>query len=434
VVVEFSKSMDTIKTSNEFSLSSGSEKIEGIFAWEDGNRKLVFTPRTHLASDKFTVRVTDAAEDTEGNDLKNEFVSNFFISGETGSPSVLSYSPLENTAGNLPDSRIAITFSEPVDLNSIYNGISISPSIEGTFLWNAGVSDSTVITFNPIYGFNYGVTYTVTVSDSILDVSGNKLREPVSFNFTVGDDFVKPELHVYQDDATPLNFDEAVYTHGAEKDKRIVLRFTEIIKTDNLRSAITISPSALFYVSSEVQSGATTAYINFSENLESEEIYTLRISSSITDTQANPLIKDYRYVFVTDGIYSIAPNADTIGDLAAPLPPALPKWIKNEIQILQIQAAHPLLYSDIIIDFTSEIDPLSLSIYAETVSGTGGSPSIVNIDWPDSPPAKFTRLKFGLYNVHSGNIYMIVLKGGKNGLRDMNGNYMKLDFEQMVRF
>ncbi|HNX24532.1 MAG TPA: Ig-like domain-containing protein, partial [Spirochaetota bacterium] len=29
VVVEFSKSMDTIKTSNEFSLSSGSEKIEG---------------------------------------------------------------------------------------------------------------------------------------------------------------------------------------------------------------------------------------------------------------------------------------------------------------------------------------------------------------------------------------------------------------------
>lgn len=436
ITVDFSKSMDTVKTNSEFSLSGDSGTVEGIFSWENGNRRMVFTPRENFSvSEKFTIRVTEGAEDSDGNDLEDELVSNFFISGETGAPYVLSYTPVENSIGNLPGAAVVITFSEPVDLNSIYDGIAISPSTAGIFSWNAGVGNSNVITFTPRYGFSFGVTYTVAVSDSILDVSGNKLRDAVSFNFTVGDDFIKPQLAVSQENTPALVFDEAVHNHGAEKDRRLILSFSEIIKTDNLRSAITISPSAGFYVSSEVIAGATTAYINFTDNLESGEIYTLKVNSKITDLQDNQLAKDYSYVFITDGVYSVAPLVDTIGDLVPPPPPALPHWIKNDIQILSIQESHPLLYLDIIVDFTSEINPLSLEIYAETVSGTGGfTPSIINIDWPDSPPVKFTRLKFGLNNVGLRNIYMIVIKGGKNGLRDMNGNYMKEDFKQMIRF
>ncbi len=439
VTVDFSKPMDTIKTNNEFSLNSDSGKVEGVFAWENGGTKLIFTPRENLSmSDKFTIRVKKGAEDADGNDLKEEFVSMFFINGENGSPYITSYTPLADSIANLPGSQIVITFTEPVDLNSIYNSISISPSIQGRFTWNAGVADSTVITFIPLYAFDYGTTYTVTVSDSILDVSGNRLREPVTFNFTVGDDFIKPELAVSQDlaQAPLLNFAEALITHGAEKNNRLVLRFTEIISTDNLRSAISISPSAGFYVSSEVLAGATTAYINFTDKLVSEEIYTLRVNSSITDVQGNPLVRDYRYVFVTDGVNSIAPVVSGIGDLLPFL-----YWTKGDIQPLAQQIANPLSYPDIIVDFTSgnigplvEIDPLSLSMYIELVAGTGAGGSIINIDWPNGPPAKFTRLKFGLYGIGAGNIYKIVIKGGKSGLKDMRGNYMKQDFVQMIMF
>jgi len=438
IVIDFNKSMDTVLCNNEFSLNSDSGTVEGIFAWENGDKRLVFTPRENLSvSDKYTIRVSDGAEDASGNDLKDAFVSVFYIKGENGSPYVTSYNPLSDTIGNPRNTQVVITFSEPVDLSAIYNGISISPLTEGSFSWNAGVTDSTVITFTPLYGFNYGVTYSVNISDSIMDISGNTLREPVTFNFTVGDDFAKPEIAVYQDLNPPLGFTETMIAHNAEKESRIVIRFTEIINTENLRSAISISPSAGFYVSSEVVAGLTTAYINFTDKLVSEETYTLRVNSSITDLQGNPLAKDYRYVFVTDGNNSIAPIVSEIGDLVPPALPALQHWVKDDIQPLALQASplNPLMYPDIIVDFNHEIDPLTLSMYAETAAGTGGSPSVININWPDiAPVTKFTRLKFGLYNIGTGNIYKIVIKGGKNGLKDMNGNYMKEDFVQMVSF
>jgi len=102
----------------------------------------------------------------------------------------------------------------------------------------------------------------------------------------------------------------------------------------------------------------------------------------------------------------------------------------------------PLFYPGIIADFTSgegglpiEIDPLSLSMDIELVAGPGAGGSIINIDWPVGPTAaKFTRLKFDLHSINAENLYKIVIKGGKNGLRDMNGNYMKTDFVQMISF
>lgn len=432
VVVEFSKAMDTVKTNNEFSLSGENGNVNGTFAWIDGDRKLIFTPRGEFSPEKFTLRITKGAEDKDGNDLKNEFVSVFYIRGENVSPAVSSYSPGANTIGNPRDASVVINFSEPVNLNTIYGGITVTPSIQGYYVWNAGTDDSATITFTPLYGFDYGVTYTVGVSDSILDISGNKLRDPVTFSFTVGDDFTKPELDVSQDLTPPLDFDESHITHGAEKNRRIILRFSEIINTDNLRNAVTISPSAVTYISSEITGGVTTAYINFTENLLPAETYTLRISSSITDLQNNSLISDYRYVFVTDGANSLPPVVSEIGNQN----PVIPRWVKGDIEMLALQALplNPLLYPDIVVDFNHEINPYSLLIHAETAAGTGGSPTVVNIDWPDGPPAKFTRLKFALYNVQSGNIYKIVIKGGKNGLRDMNGNFMKNDFVQMVQF
>jgi len=427
ITVKFSRCMDTVRTNNSFSLGSDSGGVEGIFFWENDGKTLTFTPRAGLySSGAYTIRITKDAEDTEGNDLRNEYVSKFYICGENGSPYVQSYSPAENSTGNPVNTQVVITFSEPVDLNSIYNGISISPAIQGYYSWNG---DFTEIRFTPLYGFEYHNTYSVNISDSVLDVSGNRLRGPVVFSFTVGDDFTQPELSVYQDLAIPLNFSEALVTHGAEKDGIIVINFTEIINSENLRSAISISPSGEFYVTSTVTAGATVAFINFTENLLCEEIYTLRINSSITDMQGNPLIKDYRFVFVTDGAGSVSPEATTIGDLNG-----FPLWQMNEIQVLAVIPATPLLYPDIMVDFSAEINPLTLSIYAEIVAGLGVSPSIVNLNWPGPPFVQFTRLSFGLYNVFAGNIYKIVIKGGRNGLKDMNGNYMKDDFIQMVRF
>ncbi len=435
VSVRFSKKMDTMKTSNEFTLSSSSGAVNGYFSWGSDDTVMSFRAAEPLKrAEKYTIRITDAAEDSEGNDLDEEFISSFYTGGDIVQPEIDSFLPGANSIGNAADTVVTVVFSEPMDPDTIYEGLSVSPAAEGYYEWSA---DRTTALFRPLYGFNYGVTYTATVSRAMKDAAGNSITEEESFSFTLGDDFIPPELTVYQDNAAPLPFDENQQVSGAEKDGNIVIDFSEVVVTDIISDSISITPAGKFYITtSTVVSGGvniTRAVINFTENLESEEIYTLRIGSSITDLQHNSLSREYRYVFVTDGHDSICPLVLQIGELAtiesAP-------WTQGEIVIMGLENASDNFFPDIAVNFNSVIDPLSLEITIDLTAGyTGVFPEVVNINWPQGPPEeKFTRLTFGLYNVSPGKTYIIRIKGGTAGLKDRNGNYMKDDFLQIIKF
>jgi hypothetical protein len=434
VVVEFSKRMDTVKTNEEFSLSSDSGRVDGCFGWDSSGRIMTFTPKSSLPmAEKFTVRVTQNAEDSDGNDLAAEFLSVFFTGGDLGQPAVVSYSPVANSVGNPENSVITITFSEPVDMNSVYSGITLSPSVQGYF--EPAAEPATVI-FTPLYGLSYGVTYKVIINESVMDIAGNRLLSSSEFNFTVGDDFIRPHLAVYQDLASPLYLDESRIVSGAEKDRNIIVDFSELIKADNISSAVTISPSAQFYINTmEIESGGvpvTRGIIYFIEPLSSEETYTLKIDSIVRDIQNNPLDHDYRFVFVTDGAGSIMPAVTGMGDIHSDN--SIDFWQPaGEIKVLDAQNGSGL-YDHIGVEFSASMKPSSIVINVEMVAGNGGSPTIVNRDWPASGNNNFSVFSFGLNNISSGCTYKIVIKGGKKGVRDSFGNYLKQDFIQLVRF
>lgn len=427
IIIDFSAEMDTVKTVNEFTLStSSSGKIDGFFTWENGNKRLVFIPGQRLTlSEGYSIRVSKNAEDIKGNDLKNEFVSLFYIGSDLDMPFVESYSPAANSTGNLPMSDVVIEFSEPVDINTVYSGITVSPAVQGYFVPEAG---GRIIRYVPLYGFTFGVTYTVNAGRTVLDLAGNRLRQELTFSFTVGDDFEKPRLTAYQDCDTPLPFDENFIAGGAEKDRDIVVDFSEIVKTADIARAVTISPSARFFISTSTVPGApdfTRGVIHFTEDLISGETYTLNISSIITDLQGNPLDRDYRFRFTVNGPGSVAPYVSAIGGIAGP------DWMQNEIPVFTIDDEEPV--SDIIrVDFSEPVNPVTLSVTAEKVMGSGGgfSPSVIGINWS----ADFTQLTFKLRDVLEGNIYRIKIKGGSSGLKDHDGNFMKEDFVQMLRF
>lgn len=435
IVVQFSSSMDTVKTNEEFSLSSGSGRADGYYQWSGDCRTLTFTPKQYLAmAEKYTIRVTGSAEDSRGNDLKDEFISTFYTGGDLGRPAVLSYSPAANSIGNPESCAVTIVFSEPVLMNTVYSGISISPSVEGIFTADA---DGAVVTFTPRYGFSFGNTYTVNISAGVKDEAGNPLLVPAAFRFTVGDDFTKPVLSAYQLLDPHLLLSESHIVSGAEKDGIIILDFSEEIITDNLESAVSISPAADFFVSCETvaESGITftRGKINFTENLSGEETYTLRINSTVKDLQNNPLDHDYRFLFRTDGPGSIRPVVVSIGDMQSDY--EIDVWSHGTIPVLNWgKSGLTGLYDEIGIEFSNSINPSTLIIRVERAAGDGGTPSAVNIDWPASVNPAFSKVKFGLYKVLEGNTYRIIIKGGKNGLRDYSGNYMKDDYMQLVRF
>jgi len=424
--VVFSKEMDTNKTSNEFSLDSDAGRVEGYFTWSPDGKRLSFKPARNLGeATLYRVSIASSAEDIHGNDLRKSHVSIFSVSADLAPPRLISFAPANDSAV-APDAVISLVFSEAIDLNSLYGGVSISPPLEGRYSWDASHA---LITFTPLYPMPFGTTYAVTVNTDIRDASGNRLPDTEFFNFTVGDDFTKPTLAVSQPPSPGL-WSEDIENQGVEKGDDIVILFSERIAVSELRSAIAISPAASFYI--DTDAGHPTAGLKFLEPLESEAHYTLRISPTIRDMQNNPLAKEYLFHFLTNRPGSIAPRITSITD------PRIPGgWIPGETQPLsfELSPAGEPWYPDVRIHFCTRMNATSLVITVDRVIGTGTTPRVTGPDWPDAPPEpKLGVYEFDLTGVMAGNLYKITIKGGAGGLRDLNGNYLKEDFIQYVRF
>ncbi|MBN2041402.1 MAG: Ig-like domain-containing protein [Spirochaetes bacterium] len=459
IIIKFSKDMDKTKTNNEFNLSSQKGQVSGYYNWSD-NRTLSFTPDELLdETNAYSISISSSAEDADGNDLYEDYESVFYINTDQISPCIEDYVisyingiETDNHTGVLPDTSITIIFSEEIDINTMYNGFSISPSVKGFFEW----TEATSITFNPLFDLEYGTNYTVTLSQNIKDISGNQLVEGLAFNFTVGNDFEKPEIVSVRQDplgVTPdlnlyqLNdpWDESLMNFCIEKQNDIVITFSEPLLEESVNSAISISPNTDFYVSDIADD---TMRLTFIEPMESEEYYTLAISSAITDLQNNPLNKDYEFYFFTNSINSLRPAVEYItdqihysdiglnilSDWTYP-PPALAVWTFNETEPLTVNAGNT--YNDIHIIFSTDMIRTSIEMTISHVSGVQtGNCEIVNPDWFDENlVAGGSRVyNVDLIDVAAGNVYKITVKGGNNGAEDINGNYMQNDFIQYIRF
>jgi hypothetical protein len=443
VRIVFSKDMDSAKTNQAFSLSSESGSVQGYFRWADG-RTLMFIPKESLTDNMYTISLTTAAEDSEGNDLKEGIESVFYVNEDLTPPRIISHSPVRNATGIHPapetdpvlyaGSFIRITFSEAMDIDSLYSGFTISPSVQGLFQWNA---THTEVTFDPVYDLDYGTTYTVTLGTSIGDINGNTLREAYVYGFTVGDDFTGPSLtSVYQQDgaSTSPPWIEDTDTSGCEKSRDIVLTFSEPVSRESAYDAITISPSGSFHLESPAVSSSIT--IKLDEPLESETAHTLKVSPSLTDANGNPLDREYRYRFTTDGAGSTRPQisciTDTRLDFVAPYTPGTYDcWAAGDIEPVTAYNAGEYVY----ILFTKEINPVSINLTAIRAYGSSGSSilKITETDWPNIPPGDFQVYIFSLSGLAGGDTYRLTVRGGSSGLRDSAGNIMKEDYIQYFR-
>ncbi|MEW5936372.1 MAG: Ig-like domain-containing protein [Candidatus Thermoplasmatota archaeon] len=98
---------------------------------------------------------------------------------DTTPPSIISRAPtgLNVSVG----ANITIHFSEPMNVTTAEGAFSISPSVQGSFHWNA---QHTVLTFDPQTALAYSTKYTVTIGTEAMDQHGLALLQPYSWNFT----------------------------------------------------------------------------------------------------------------------------------------------------------------------------------------------------------------------------------------------------------
>lgn len=443
ITIVFSKEMDREKTSQAFSLSAHKAgNVEGYFRWRD-ERTLEFSPRNPLSDNCYTIRIESSAEDTKGNDLKEMHESVFYVNVDLTPPEIVSHTPADNATGVHPSpwddperyraSCIRVVFSEPIDVDSLYAGFSLMPSVQGFFSWN---EPRTEIVFVPQSDLLYGTTYTVTLNTSLTDIHGNALAENYSYRFTVGDDFTAPEIisvRSEREGTGQIELVEDAETEGCEKDARIVITFSEPVLREKLYDAVRISPAKSFYVDAPPASSHMT--IVFHEALESETSYELTITPTIADESGNILRREYRYRFITNGLASTRPHplciTDTLHGFAEPYNDGYECFAPGAIEPVTIYRPDEFVY----LIFNKEMKPERMSLTVTRVHGSSGSglPKMSRIDWPLTPFGAFHVYKFFLSGIDANNIYRLTIRGGDAGIEDSFGNTMQEDYHQLFK-
>lgn len=304
VWVEFSEPMDNSQTETAFSLFADSDRPKGQFIWQ-GNR-LRFVPRGPLVTGRtYTMLVGKAAEDSSGNNLRDDFQINFTVNPDAGKPYIVSTTPIYGQTGVLPTDVLTFVFSEAVNPSTLIPGITITPSVVGAFTVN-GTGET--VTFTPQSNLLNGTVYTVNINTGVQDLAGNALLQGRTVSFVVGTDFVRPTVLSAVGNPSAVTLQNGIVTGLISRNDQIVITFDELMNTSTLTNAITISPTAGMTKTFATVGISTVATLTFSPPLESETLYTLSISNSATDVANNILNQNYNYQFTTNSADSIRPT------------------------------------------------------------------------------------------------------------------------------
>lgn len=110
---------------------------------------------------------------------------------DTIPPTVAEVIPASSGSQISPDTRITITFSEPMDeatinLNNIFISLyGMQSPIQGTLTFDR--VGKRVATFTPTFPVNYGNSVRVRISTGVKDLAGNALRSAVDYYFSLQD-------------------------------------------------------------------------------------------------------------------------------------------------------------------------------------------------------------------------------------------------------
>lgn len=423
IIIRFSKDMDQLITSRSFSLFAGNARINGYISWPD-SKTMKFVPQKSMTDyNTYNFILSSDAEDSEGNNLKEEYTCKFHIGDDITAPEIVSVFPAHDSIGNLPDSNIVVTFSEAVDPNSVVDGFSISPFLKFVFSLDAS---GCILTIDPIYDFEYGVTYSISLGTSLKDISGNSLKEKKEYSFTVGNDYTSPEILSVEQGA--IVFDENMETSVSRFDG-FDIYFTEPVKIPSINSAVSISPAVPF---SYTISG-NYLRINFNTNLNCSTKYKLSLfSAGIYDLQKNKLNRDYYYKICSDlpGSQYVAVSGMSFGVIPLGL---------GEVEPINFSTSvSPIKCEGFVVSFDRPVDVFSADFSVETLVG-GGSVIFSNVVWTGlsvaggktvSSQVKFDMIFSGMSP--SATVIKFKISGGKSGLKDADSNYMEKDFEQIL--
>jgi hypothetical protein len=131
---------------------------------------------------RYTVTVGGAFRSRLGSSLVSDHVFSFV----TDSFRVVGSTPADGAVGVERGRDIVLTFSAPVDLQSLWTAFQIQPSASGGLYFASYPPDSLSVYYDVASDLQPYTEYTVTISTALRSRWGDPLRSPYAFSFTTG--------------------------------------------------------------------------------------------------------------------------------------------------------------------------------------------------------------------------------------------------------
>jgi hypothetical protein len=308
IAAVFDESLDCA-TVNTGSVTLNSGAVAGVV--NCSGTTVTFTPSAALAySTTYTATLTTAITDSAGNPLAASYNWSFTTEAsppplDTTPPSVSSTTPADGASDIATNTLITAVFSEDIDCAKVTTS-SFTLSDGGAVAGSVSCSGNTA-TFTPGAILADGTPYTATLTTAITDLAGspNPLASDYTWTFTT-----KVAAPPPPSDTTAPTVSSVTPANGAtgvDIGTQISVLFSEPV------DCLTVNGSSFVVNGGAV--GGTVSCSNDSASFSpsaplanstvgSPTVYTVTLSTTVSDQAGNPMAADYNWSFTT----AIAPD------------------------------------------------------------------------------------------------------------------------------
>ncbi|PJZ68273.1 hypothetical protein CH373_10480 [Leptospira perolatii] len=464
IVIAFSKSMNKDFTESGFSLSNNGQTVDGVFHWMEN--MMSFKPFKPLTSPGlYTYAISKLrAESSEGVNLLDDLRINFSYNSDLSPPKVVQTIPANGSSGIAPNTLITVIFDKPIEVPTLFSSISTRPNVDLDFGSARVLSGGMGFEFRPAADLSYGTIYTVTIPTTVKDTFGNSLVQPYTFSFTVGNDFVPPDLSSIEFKETPTIVSKTLdltrefeVQNDVNKTDFMEITFNEPIQMSSLLDGVRISPAVPFTVT-DTAGTRTTFQIRFSEPLSVDSVYNLNITTAILDDQKNKLRKNYTFYFKVNGTTSRKIKVLNVFSDAGLSTPLLINQINTGAPQLTVGTCNATECDQSLFIRFCYPDPLSPTSCTNLPGVAGSTIQLSSVDvriqkefgtsigscleyadnasdvTPAGEAPNHVVFSSSARCLDRSSTYLIRIKGGSSGVTDNYGNLMDDDYTFRVRF
>jgi methionine-rich copper-binding protein CopC len=300
ISANFSEALDpTTVTSSSFTVTNGGTLVTGVVSY--AGLTATFNPTGDLVSNTLytatlTTTITDLAD--PANPLASNYVWTFTtaVAADTTAPTVNSTSPVDAAIDVAINANISANFSEALDPATV-NSSSFTLTNGGTPVAGVVSYVGTTATFNPSSNLAANTLFTATLTTEITDlaVSPNSLVSNYVWTFTSGaiPDTTAPTVI----STTPVDAATAVALSA-----NISASFSEALDPTTVNSNSFLVTNGGTPVGGIVSYAGTTATFNPTSDFAADTLYTVTLTTEMTDLADSPnsLASNYVWTFTSD--------------------------------------------------------------------------------------------------------------------------------------